>query len=556
MEDGRPSKVRTRVMLGCQACRIRHVKCDDAIPSCTACAVDGIQCVRPSSIRFKDDASQGDPKQLFNENQVWVGTEGDITFCDETVQIRKLYKQAAEDGSVSNQRPPVPDPVSFPESTGIDLYGDVTVPDRSPSDHRTHALGLSQSSFHIDSHASPALSSRPHHEPPYSQGTPLTSTPHRYYPSLASLLSAENHAVPYTEREAILMRNYIDNMALWADITDPDRHFETEVPRRALFHPVLRYAIFAFSSQHMHRNVQSEDAEALEYYTKCLNILIPALASAGSRVPEEVHAAVSVLRQYEEMDSQDEQFHLAGTTQIVNSMHSLDFTRGLSEASAWLCLRQDIYISIARQTPLRTSLSAFGESETFHRREDTSYAARMVFLLAKLVACAHSEDSSSKPERLDAVSKEIEEWYADRPLTFVPIRQTPSDASSGRTFPDIWMSLPCQVVALQYYHIAKIVLLLSEQKAQKPGMAGLREGRKVENTIRGHLRHVVGLAISNPRAQNTLFSARHALEVWGSVFYDKPDQAAVEEFLALVQETTGWRTAPMLASLRSQWAED
>lgn len=52
----------------------------------------------------------------------------------------------------------------------------------------------------------------------------------------------------------------------------------------------------------MNRNVPNGDSEALEYYNQCLNILIPTLSSAGSRVPGEVHAAVGILRQYEEMD--------------------------------------------------------------------------------------------------------------------------------------------------------------------------------------------------------------------------------------------------------------
>lgn len=42
----------------------------------------------------------------------------------------------------------------------------------------------------------------------------------------------------------------------------------------------------------------------------------------------------------------------------------------------------------------------------------------------------------------------------------------------------------------------------------------------------------------------------------GSVFNEVRDQDAIEQFLLHVQETTGWKTAPMIASLRSQWAED
>ncbi|KAJ4412072.1 hypothetical protein N0V82_008872 [Gnomoniopsis sp. IMI 355080] len=96
-------------------------------------------------------------------------------------------------------------------------------------------------------------------------------------------------------------------MAPWNDIHDPGRHFETEVPRRALFHPTLRFAIFAFSSKHLNRRNERPGTictEALEYYDKCLNLLIPAISAPERHVTEEVHAAVGILRQFEEMERQ------------------------------------------------------------------------------------------------------------------------------------------------------------------------------------------------------------------------------------------------------------
>lgn len=50
-----------------------------------------------------------------------------------------------------------------------------------------------------------------------------------------------------------------------------------------------------------HRRGQ-ESTEALEYYDKCLNLLIPTISDPENHVTEEVFAAVAILRQYEEMD--------------------------------------------------------------------------------------------------------------------------------------------------------------------------------------------------------------------------------------------------------------
>lgn len=88
---------------------------------------------------------------------------------------------------------------------------------------------------------------------------------------------------------------------LQADITDPHRHFEIDVPTRAFNEPVLRYAIFAFSSRHLNR--QTDDAaEALQYHNLCVQILIPALSDPEQHITEDILAAVAILRQHEEMD--------------------------------------------------------------------------------------------------------------------------------------------------------------------------------------------------------------------------------------------------------------
>jgi hypothetical protein len=102
-----------------------------------------------------------------------------------------------------------------------------------------------------------------------------------------------------------------------------------------------------------------------------------------------------------------------------------------------------------------------------------------------------------------------------------------------------------KVVGLQYYHIARIVLAVSNHQSPTPGYENLRHARKIEvrprfsrrlpslstntlrarmekrtashpslqKTVRNHLLIILGLAASNKTAANTLFTARHALSV-------------------------------------------
>jgi hypothetical protein len=98
-----------------------------------------------------------------------------------------------------------------------------------------------------------------------------------------------------------------------ADITDPYRHFESEVPARALKEPVLRFAIFAFSSRHLNRQNDSNTAEALQYHNECVQLLIPAL-SEPEHITEDFLTAVAILRQHEEMDGRFFSVHTLDST--------------------------------------------------------------------------------------------------------------------------------------------------------------------------------------------------------------------------------------------------
>lgn len=252
----------------------------------------------------------------------------------------------------------------------------------------------------------------------------------------------------------------------------------------------------------------------------------------------------------------DNRFHLTGATRILNSSSSFCSSGGLGEAVAWLCLRQDIYISLVFQQPLRTNLENFRNSQSFRGTDDLSWANRMVHLLARLLSCAFLEHSASNSAMLQQLNDEVENWRSTKPVSFDPIKFRPPAQEIRDRFPTIWMLSPFHVVGYQYYHIARLVLASSMQNAPGPGYDKLREARKTERLVRSHLLIILGLACSNPRAENTLFTARHTLSVWGGVLRNKLDQQAAEDFLRDVEVRTGWSMTQTVQNLREQWEED
>ncbi|KEY77223.1 hypothetical protein BA78_8690 [Aspergillus fumigatus] len=96
-------------------------------------------------------------------------------------------------------------------------------------------------------------------------------------------------------------------------------------------------------------------------------------------------------------------------------MSSFGSSGGLGEAAAWLCLREDMYISLTSQSPLRTNLQSFERSDVFTRTDDFAWSNRMVFLLARILSCAFNEESRTRRScaSLKALEKEVDDWNQD-----------------------------------------------------------------------------------------------------------------------------------------------
>jgi hypothetical protein len=226
---------------------------------------------------------------------------------------------------------------------------------------------------------------------------------------------------------------------------------------------------------------------------------------------------------------------------------------GTAEAACWLCLREDIYISLTTQTPMRTALESFLASASILRQDDQSWASLSILNLGFLLDRAFSE--LRDPSVLATSEAELAQWSETKPSTYQPIYFRARSRREGRCFPEVWMLAPYHAVGLQYFHIAQIVLnAVSPRDVQNP-YDSIPDARARARRIRHHLYMVLGLATSNEKAENTWFTARHCLTVWGSYLHHEDDQSAVLDFLEKWRQRSGWKTSVLVETLRQQWAE-
>ena len=241
-------------------------------------------------------------------------------------------------------------------------------------------------------------------------------------------------------------------------------------------------------------------------------------------------------------------------TRILDNIFDFPSSDGLGEATAWLCLREEIYISLTMQKTIRSSLAMFKNASWIQGVSDGAWANRMVLLLADLLSYAFADGPDDY--MTDQMRVKISDWNLMKPVSFRPIRFLSPDSSAGRHLPEIWMLASLHAVAIQYYHIAQLVLTVSARTHSSNFVEYLQDHQSVKRQVRHHLLTVVGIAVSNPRAQNTWFTAHHCLAVWGRCLRKHGDQQACLDFLQKMQDQTGWRVGRLRETLAHQWEDD
>jgi hypothetical protein len=135
--------------------------------------------------------------------------------------------------------------------------------------------------------------------------------------------------------------------------------------------------------------------------------------------------------------------HLTGTSVFANAQLEFRTWGGLGHAAFWVFVRQDIYMSLVSQRPLKVDLACWEERLSFDLgfdpTTDCTWADRMIWIVAEIVGfcfgdrtSAHRESSRIKAER----------WDLSRPKSFDPILYIDRDPEAKRYFPEIRLGHP------------------------------------------------------------------------------------------------------------------
>ncbi|KAJ5812456.1 Zn(II)2Cys6 transcription factor [Penicillium riverlandense] len=237
------------------------------------------------------------------------------------------------------------------------------------------------------------------------------------YPRSQSCTLQKDSPVQTDPEVSFLLRHFSEQPGKWLDLYFLDSYFETEVPMKALTHPLLKYAACAYAAKHLSRTRQKTDCPrapvrhsdvkttttwpnhysvdwawyGAKYYAQAINLLRDTLrhtqdpdGSLGQQVtptymsdmqsisqPEkyspfgdETLAAMAILCNYEFMSASDAEWarHLSGTMLVLElqqtGVSSIIASRPSKARKAifWNFFRQDVYAAYILEVKTRLDI--------------------------------------------------------------------------------------------------------------------------------------------------------------------------------------------------------
>lgn len=474
-----------------------------------------------------------------------------VQFLDESSEIRSYYKDDRYLPFRSVHDSPCSPVLPAPINNELCERGPPAAALVAPTEGFTVLSLLNADSPRLGRSSSrTALHNLPVSTDSYNQPGPSTFV-HQQPPGAPILWPLEH------EQEAMLLQHYIENVALFFDMMDNERHFGVHVVQRAKQNSTLMNAILALSARQLSRTSSFDPYIADAYYQRCFDTLIPALNDSIAIKEESLLAATIILRLLEEMNisviGSDPQGHLFGTQAIIRAAEqSYAATSGPSfrQAIYWAAFRQELWISLMTQRAFQ--LHIFPADRSFEPANDSVWATRTIAHLGDVSNFVFGEERHSVA-RYNQLMEENTSWRTCRPSSFDPFFFRSDRDGSGRNFPDIRFHEKSHVMGTQYNTLAHMLLTVHNPTIPQLGPARKQSREMVDRKAQDSVRTLCGVAQSNPRFFPCKFVACFAIALVGDRFTVREDQEKLRDLWYACEKAHGFPPTTSIVQLEESW---
>ncbi|EXJ55819.1 hypothetical protein A1O7_08749 [Cladophialophora yegresii CBS 114405] len=557
-----PSTKPKRVRTGCLTCRERHLKCDEGLPNCQNCKKSNRKCKRGIRLNFIDISC--DPTlYVVPRSHDWK-----ISFQDDSRDIASEYQ-----GGLEKYHPLEPEPkrqrLDMPEMTYD--YGHIAAPLMAhqplPGQQYSNTYPeppqamYSTSTSHTFDEAANSMTSFP---------DPGQAVRQHYQPTMMAPPEPEE-SLPFLEDrdEVLYMQVFVEEVGLWMDSMDPDKHFTRVIPFQALKEPMLRYALLACGSRHLTliSSIYSEE-HALNYYNHATKLLLKSLQNPD-RDSVLCATTATILNVYEVMSEKALQRmnHIAGARALIKECRWDATSTGIGSACFWLNVGLELFSCLHFNWGVAWDPDTWGinmnmEPQRIGGREE-DWTHKMLWILSKITnfrseAQRRYHDGSVHAEQM-RLHQRHQQWlgleqFCDRwnkciPPTMQPLGQVPSYLTKSKSsFPELWLIKRTTIVARLFYHTAMALLgSVHPLASMQPQTADEMQEMRLH-----HSRQICGI-VAHVKDRGVASASIRCLAVAGENLTSRREQEEVLQIFDRIKKETGWRVDFIHDDLREKW---
>jgi hypothetical protein len=554
----KPKRVRT----GCLTCRERHLKCDESLPNCQNCTKSNRQCKRGVRLNFIDIQCER-PPHLLPPTHDW-----EVTFQDDSRAIASEYR-----GGLEKYHPLEPEPKrqrrAAPDSTYN--YSQANIPGQTnehfASQHAFSKSYTTQAPTLCSSVLNQSYPSATDHSNYYEQTQ--QEVPQSYQSS--GVMSTDPNC-PCLEdaSEVLYLQVFVEEVALWMDSMDPEKHFSRIIPFQALKEPMLRSSVLACGVRHLTlvNSIVYREEEALRYYNSATQLLLRALQNPD-RDSVLCATTATILNVYEVMSERALQRmnHIAGARALIKECGWNARSQGIGAACFWLNVGLEVFSCMHFNWSVAWDPETWGVDFDVEPQlvpgDEEGWSRKMLWIVAMVTNFrAESQrrypDASIEAEQMRLQQREqkwrwlrslCDRWNSCAPPTMQPLSRVPPYMAKKRSaFPELWFIKRATITGRLFYYTAMAALGATHPMINlDPQTTNDMHEMKIH-----HSRQICGI-VAHVKDRGVASAAIRCLAVAGENLSLREEQQEVLQIYDRIKEETGWRVAFIKDDLKEKW---
>ncbi|KAF5025939.1 hypothetical protein F66182_1974 [Fusarium sp. NRRL 66182] len=368
--------------------------------------------------------------------------------------------------------------------------------------------------------------------------------------------------------EISYMQVFVEEVAVWMDSFNKDKHFTRSIPYHALRSTMLLNALLACGVKHTSLITTENHDKALFYYNTATTQLLRSLQNPDRNTAECATTAI-VLNVYEIMSEKPAQrmSHIAGSRALVRECGWNAKSTGIGLACFWLNIGIEVLNCLAANWQTTWSPDEWGmdfasraNDQDAQARDEQNWVYRALYIVAKAAnyraTTAKPDDMSPRDEQIwignrlsqwHELKRLCDSWNNDCPRTMHPFGYVKATKSIGKSvFPCVWMIQREATIGQLLYHTALCIL------SQTHPLESLTSSERLRFLQLHHAYQVCGI-VAHTTDRGVATVAIRCLAIAAAVLTNPLEQAEVLDLLDRINSTNGWRLGAVEMELKKVW---